>query len=88
MCESERLNSAHLEAKGLWGEQQGWGGTRASLHGGQEEGEKRCSSHLAPAWSLRSPHRADMHGSPAGNDGGRRQEILEDEIKQASTTAD
>lgn len=42
-CESEQLDGARLEAEELWGEQRGQGGARASLHGGQEEGEKRCS---------------------------------------------
>lgn len=42
MCESKQLNGARLEAEGLWGEQRGQGSTGASLHGGQEEGEKNA----------------------------------------------
>lgn len=88
MCESKQLNGARLEAEGLWGEQRGQGSTGASLHGGQKEGEKKRLSHSVPAWCSHSPHRADTRGPLAGNDGGKRQEILEDRIKQASATVD
>ena len=47
MRESERLYDAVLEAEGLWGEQRDRGSAKASLLGGQEDGKKRSSSHLA-----------------------------------------
>ena len=61
-------------------------GQRQGLSAWRAGGRKK--KKLVALGTRYSPHGADMCGPLTGNDGRKRQEIGEDEIKQASTTAD